>query len=223
MTAAKHALAEGDFALAAQRLIYARDAEPRNPAVLRLLTTAYWQAGQFAAAGRAVRDWIRLEGERPAPYRTAARIYEDMGSLSQAVDAALAETERAPRDGAAWERLGRLRLRTFDRAGARDALDRARAIAPTEQGLLDLALVAHLAGDIGTEVSACEQATELAPDSAAAWSRLAHALARTDRTRECLAACEHALALADDPEVRNLRDQVLGAAPRELESESAAA
>ena len=30
MTAAQHALAEGDFALAARRLIYARDAEPRN-------------------------------------------------------------------------------------------------------------------------------------------------------------------------------------------------
>jgi predicted Zn-dependent protease len=223
MTAAKHALAEGNFALAAQRLVYARDADPRDPAVLRLLTTAYWQAGQFAAAGRAVRDWIRLEGERPAPYRTAARIYEDMGSLSQAVDAALAETARAPRDGAAWERLGRLRLRTFDRAGARDALDRARAIAPTEQGLLDLALVAHLTGDTGTEVSACEQATELAPQSGVAWSRLAHALARTDRTRECLAACEKALALADDPEVRNLRDQVLELGPRELASETAAA
>src|SRR5215204_3840464 len=51
MTAAKHALAEGEFALAAQRLVYARDADPRNPAVLRLLTTAYWQAGNLAAAG----------------------------------------------------------------------------------------------------------------------------------------------------------------------------
>src|ERR1700710_1427308 len=38
MTAAKHALAEGDFALAAQRLVYARDADPGNAAVLRLLT-----------------------------------------------------------------------------------------------------------------------------------------------------------------------------------------
>src|ERR1700726_2623490 len=36
MTAAQHALAEGDPALAAQRLIYARDADPTNPAVLRL-------------------------------------------------------------------------------------------------------------------------------------------------------------------------------------------
>src|SRR5215216_2869160 len=168
MTAAKHALAEGNFALAARRLVYARDAEPRNTGVLRLLTTAYWQAGDYAAAARAVRDWIRQEGERPAPYRTAARIYEDMGSLSQAVDAAERETERAPTDGSAWERLGRLRLRMFDRAAARAAFERARAIAPTEQGLLDLALVAHLEGDLGTEVSACEQAAALAPDSAAA-------------------------------------------------------
>src|SRR4051812_46077466 len=223
MTAAKHALADGDFALAAQRLLYARDAEPRNTAVLRLLTTAYWQAGNYAAAARAVRDWIREEGDRPAPYRTAARIYEDMGSVSQARDAAERETERAPRDAAAWERLGRLRLRGFDRAGACEALERARALGPTEQGLLDLALVANLAGDVGAEVSACEQATQLFGDSAAAWSRYAHALARTDRTAECLAACERALELVDDPEVRDLRAQVLATAPRELSSESAAA
>jgi predicted TPR repeat methyltransferase len=76
--------------------------------------------------------------------------------------------------------------------------------------------VAHLTGDVGTEVSACEQATELAPDSPAAWSRLAHALARTDRLQECLKACERALSLRDDTEVRDLRDQVVAAAPRQL-------
>src|SRR6058998_2975129 len=38
MTAAQHALAEGNFKLAAQRLVYARDAEPSNAAVLRLMT-----------------------------------------------------------------------------------------------------------------------------------------------------------------------------------------
>src|SRR5215468_10008095 len=57
MTAAKHALAEGDFKLAAKRLVYARDAEPTNAAVLRLMTTAFWQAGDYAAAARSVRDW----------------------------------------------------------------------------------------------------------------------------------------------------------------------
>src|ERR687893_517939 len=45
MTAAKHALAEGDFNLAARRLVFARDAEPRNASVLRLMTLAFWQAG----------------------------------------------------------------------------------------------------------------------------------------------------------------------------------
>jgi tetratricopeptide (TPR) repeat protein len=216
MTAAKHALAEGDFKIAARRLVYARDADPRNTAVLRLLTLAFWQAGDYSAAARAARDWMREESDRPAPFRYAARIYEDMGSLSQAVEAAVKEAERAPSDGSAWERLGRLRLRVFDRAGAREALERAREIAPSEQGLLDLALVANLSGDVGAEVTACEQATQLAPESPGAWSRYAHALARTDRVSDCLAACERALALEDDPEVRDLREQVLAQAPREL-------
>ncbi|HEX6023502.1 MAG TPA: hypothetical protein VFZ00_16020 [Solirubrobacter sp.] len=216
MTAAKHALAEGDFKLAARRLVYARDAEPSNTQVLRLMTLAFWQAGDYGAAGRSVRDWIRAERERPAPYRYAARIYEDMGALSQAVDAAERETAAAPNDTGAWERLGRLRLRTFDRSGAREALERARENGPSEQGLLDLALVAHLLGDVGAEVSACDQATQLFPDSALSWARYAHALARTDRVSDCLEACDRTLALADDPEVRDLRDQVARMAPREL-------
>src|SRR3954452_2160495 len=193
MTAAKHALAEGDFKVAAKRLVYARDAEPDNAQVLRLMTTAFWQAGDYSAAARAVRDWIRVERDRPAPHRTAARIYEDMGSLSQATDAAERETAAAPSDATAWERLGRLRLRRFDRQGAYDALVRARSLHPSEEGLLDLALAAHLVGDLGTEVSACHQATLLDPESAAAWARYAHALARTDRPSECLAACDRAL------------------------------
>jgi tetratricopeptide (TPR) repeat protein len=216
MTAAKHALAEGDFKLAARRLVYARDAEPRNTAVLRLMTLAFWQAGDYSAAARAVRDWAREESDRPAPFRYAARIYEDMGSLSQAVDAAEKEVARGPGDASAWECLGRLRMRAFDRRGAREALERARELGPSEQGLLDLALIAHLMGDLGAEVTACEQATVLAPESANAWARYAHALARTDRVSDCLAACDRALELGSDPEVRDLRDQVLATAPREL-------
>jgi tetratricopeptide (TPR) repeat protein len=118
----------------------------------------------------------------------------------------------------AWERLGRLRLRAFDREGAREALEKARALGASEQGLLDLALVAHLSGDVGAEVTACEQATQLHPDSSISWARYAHALARTDRLSDCLAACERALELADDPEVRDLREQVLATAPRELDA-----
>ena len=48
-------------------------------------------------------------------------------------------------------------------------------------------------GDVGAEVTACEQATALAPESPDAWARYAHALARTDRVSDCLSACERAL------------------------------
>src|SRR5688572_2103050 len=101
MTAAKHALADGDFKLAARRLVYARDAEPQNTAVLRLMTLAFWQAGDYSAAARAARDWARADPRRPAPFRYAARIYEDMGSLTQAVEAATQETVRVPGDASA--------------------------------------------------------------------------------------------------------------------------
>jgi len=222
MTAARHALAEGDPRLAAQRLIYARDADPRNPVVLRQLTVAFWQSGNLAAAGRAVRDWARAEPDRPTPHRFAARIYEDMRAYDLARDAAVRETTAAPGDASAWERLGRLRMRLGDRTGAQAALERARAIAPTVEGLLDLALVHQLSGDVGAEVTACEAATLLAPQSPVAWSRYAHALARTDRVSDAIEVCEHALTLVRDPEVLSLLGALRERTPRVLPAESVA-
>src|SRR4051812_33681106 len=223
MTAAQHAMAEGDYKLAAQRLIYARDAEPTNAAVLRLMTLAFFQAGDLPAAGRAVRDWQRIDGDRPTPHRFASRIYEAMGALDLAAQEAARATNRAPGDASAWERLGRLRLRLGDRGGAIEALLRARRAGPTAEGLLDLALAYQLAGDIGAEVTACEQATLLAPDDAQVWARYAHALARTDRVGDCLAACERALALRDDPEVADLVEHMRRRLPRELQAAGEAA
>ncbi|MGA2925746.1 MAG: hypothetical protein ABSG43_07085 [Solirubrobacteraceae bacterium] len=222
MTAAQHALAEGDAALAAQRLIYARDAEPTNPAVLRLLTAAFWQAGNLPAAARAVRDWARVDTDRPTPERFAARIYEDMGALDLAAEAAARATERAPEDASTWERLGRLRLRLGDRRGAIAALEQARVVGPTVEGLLDLALAYHLAGDVGAEVSAAQAATLLDPASQPAWSTYAHALARTDRMSECADACRQALSLGDDLEVADLLSRMQAATPRPLSERSAA-
>ncbi|MGH2844166.1 MAG: tetratricopeptide repeat protein, partial [Solirubrobacteraceae bacterium] len=202
MTAAQHALAQGDPALAAQRLIYARDAEPSNPAVLRLLTVAFWQAGNLAAAGRAVRDWARVETDRPTAERYASRIYEDMGALDLAIESAVRLTERSPLDASGWARLGRLRLRLLELPGAIQALGRARSLEPGVEVMLDLALAHHLAGDLGAEISAAEAATLIDPESAAAWSAYAHALARTRRMQECVAACERALSLQDDADLR---------------------
>jgi tetratricopeptide (TPR) repeat protein len=125
MTAAQRAMAEGEYALAARRLVYARDAEPKNVGVLRLMTLAFWQAGNLDAAARSVRDWARVDREKPAPHRFAARIYEDLGAIDLAEEAAQRAVERGPRDAGAWERLGRLRLALFDREGSLEALRQA--------------------------------------------------------------------------------------------------
>ncbi len=216
MTAAQHAIAEGEYALAAQRLVYARDAEPDNLSVLRLMTLAFWQAGNLPAAGRAVRDWARVDRERPAPHRFASRIYEDQGWYELAEEAAVRAAERGPSDASAWERVGRLRLRLMDPERALEALERAQQIGPSVDGLLDLALARQLTGDLGGELSACEQATWLDPDSPIAWSRYAHALARSDRVTDCIVACERALDLEPDPEVSALLEWARAMQPRVL-------
>ena len=216
MTAAQHALGEGDYALAAQRLIYARDADPTSVPVLRMMTLAFWQADNLPAAARAVRDWARVDGDRPAAHRFAARIYEDMGAIDLAAEAAERAAARAPGDASEWARLGRLRLRLMDRGGAIEALRRAQRLEPTVEALLDLALALSLAGDLGGEVSVCEQAVDLDPESEAAWTRLAHALARTDRISECIEACERAIELGGGPEVRDLLAQMQRELPRVL-------
>ena len=217
MTAARHALAEGEYGLAAQRLIYARDADPQNPAVLRLMTFAFWQDGEIEAAARAVRDWARVERERPAPQRFASRIYEQMRAFDLASEAAERAAELAPQDADAWERVGRLALRTGNPSRAVEVLELARELAPTVEGLLDLALANQLVGDLGGELTACEQATVLEPDSAVAWSRLAHALARSDRLSDAVAAAERALMLEPgEKELTELLQQLLDRQPRVL-------
>jgi hypothetical protein len=133
MIAAQRAMAEGEYELAAKRLVYARDAEPRNIAVLRQMTLAFWQAGNLDAAARSVRDWARVDGRRPAPHRFAARIYEDIGAIDLAEEAAERAALRGPSDAGAWERLGRLRLRLMDREGSLRALERALALSPTDE------------------------------------------------------------------------------------------
>jgi predicted Zn-dependent protease len=142
MLAAQRAMAEGEYELAAQRLIYARDAEPDNVAVLRLMTLAFWQAGKLDEAARAVRDWARVDGAKPAPHRFASRIYEDIGAIDLAEEAAARAVDRGPSDPAAWERLGRLRLRLLEREGTLHALREASRLGggPELRELIEQAL-----------------------------------------------------------------------------------
>jgi curved DNA-binding protein CbpA len=87
LTAARDAVADRDHALAIQRLVYARNADPRHPEILGLLAREYRSAARLREAGRAVRDWIRVEPHNPAAHRLAQAIYADMGAHDLAEDA----------------------------------------------------------------------------------------------------------------------------------------
>ena len=146
------------------------------------MTLAFWQAGDSRPPPRAVRDWARVERDRPGPHRYRRAHLRGHGRARpggrgrRARGRARARATPAPGSASAGCACG------ASTARARSTRSSARArCARAIEGLLDLALVAHLLGDVGAEVSACEQATVLAPESAGAWSRLAHALARTDR------------------------------------------
>ena len=221
MTAAAHALAEGDPELAAKRLVYARNASPDDPVVLRQLAAAFLQAGKYPAAARAGRDWARVEADSPASHRFLSRIYEAMGSWGPALDSATLAARLRPEDPDGWARVGRINLRRLDREAALEALETARGKGCDSEALLDLALARRLCGDRGGEVQACEEATAIDPGSADAWSRYAHALAATDRRSDCLAACERALALGPDAEVAELKAEIEARAPRELADRAA--
>jgi tetratricopeptide (TPR) repeat protein len=90
LVAARDAISNGHNELASKRLVYARNADPRNPEILALLADQYRELGRLREAGRTVRDWIRADPQNPAAYRLAERIYEDMGAHDLAADVAAA-------------------------------------------------------------------------------------------------------------------------------------
>jgi tetratricopeptide (TPR) repeat protein len=218
LLSAEHAMAEGDYTLAAERLIFARDADETDPTIHRLMTVAFWQGGDMEAAARSVRAWARVEPGRPAPHRYAARLYEAMGLHELAAEAAERECATNPRDGAAWARLGALRLRLLQPEAARDALTRARrSPEATVETLLDLSLTNHLLGDDFAALEAARTAQRLDDTDPLVWTAIANGLDRTGNIADCIAACEHAIVIGADPiELGELRARKLHEQPAEL-------
>ena len=117
-----------------------------------------------------------------------------MGAIDLAAEAADRVTARAPDDADAWARVGRLRLRLMQRDAALAALEQ-RARDPARRG--------RAAGPRARPPSRRRRRRRGYGDAswrprsrrtvAAAWARYAHALARTDRISDAIAASERAL------------------------------
>ena len=157
---------------------------PGNPAVLRLMTVAFWQSGNLPAAAprgpglgaRRGRPRRRRTASRRASTRTWAR-------SRQAADSAAARWQSGPRAdavgvGAAGPPApadGR------PRRGALAALERARVARPDGRGTARPR--ARPQPRAATSAARCRPASrrrDSDPGSPTAWSRYAHALARTD-------------------------------------------
>ena len=124
LTAARDAVAARDHGLAIQRLVYARNADPRHPEILRLLAHEYLYAGRLKEAGRAVRDWIRAEPDNPAAHLLARDVYAEMGAYDLAADAernAEAAASRSSRTLRGAASLPRKKPRRRSRRGKRRA------------------------------------------------------------------------------------------------------
>src|SRR5438105_3675809 len=76
--------------------------------------------------GDDVQQWARVR------FSHGVRIYEQIGAIDLAEEAAERAAERGPADAGAWERLGRLRLRLLDREGALEALERASRLSVSD-------------------------------------------------------------------------------------------
>lgn len=224
LLSAEHAMAEGNYTLAAERLIFARDADGSDPTIHRLMTVAFWQGGDMTAAARSVRAWARVEPGRPAPHRYAARLYEAMGLHELAAESAERECATNPRDGTAWARLGALRLRLIQPEAAREALTRARRLPEvTVDVLLDLSLADHMLGERAAALESARAAARIDDTDPLVWTALAHSHDRTGGIAECINACETAIALGGDPvELGELRARKLREQPEELQQAGAA-
>ena len=182
MTAAKHALAEGDFKLAARRLVFARDAEPANTQVLRLMTLAFWQAGDYSAAGRvgARLDPGRARAPGAVPLRGA-----DLRGHGRAVAGRRRGRARdgrgaraTPRPGSGWAGCGC--GCSIARARARRSSARARPGRPS-RGCSTSRWSRTCSATSAPRSRPASRRRSSRPESEVAWARYAHALARTDR------------------------------------------
>ena len=98
------------------------------------MTLAFWQAGDLAAAGRAVRDWARVEKRSPDARAVRGADLRGHGRDRPGRGGRRARRSPSAADADAWERVGRLRLRLMDRDGAIAALEQARRLRAHRRG-----------------------------------------------------------------------------------------
>lgn len=169
-------LSRNEVVLATQEADTAERLRPGDPHVELLAATVAARRGEGVRAERALDRLARApRGMIPAPVSArAAMLRVDLLLDAGRVHEALAVIESLDRDhpavGAIKNRLGLARAAVGDRAGAREAFQRAAEIDPSHEApLVNLARLAREEGDLQGARALLERAIGVAPESPEAW------------------------------------------------------
>jgi tetratricopeptide (TPR) repeat protein len=154
------------------------------------LGSAYYLAGKYDLAARALLGAVRVRPDFPTLYALLGRTFESVPAMQDEIRRTFAAyLQRGPRDAEAYARYGEMLFAAGDSSEAKRNVMRALEIDPRlAEGHLQLGTMLQREGDLAGAAKSLERAVDLAPDQAAAHYRLAtvyHKLGRTlDGQRE---------------------------------------
>ena len=166
-------LRSGDLAAAARALAEARALAPGHPEVLRA-EAALRQRQPPRAPSKAMLERAVTERPRDPALRVAyGRALRDGGQLREALAQFREATEIAPDFAPAWFNLGTLLFIGTEAEPAREAFDRAHALAPNHvPTLLGYAETLKMLGDIEGAATRLRIAVSIAPTAVHGWHSL---------------------------------------------------
>jgi tetratricopeptide (TPR) repeat protein len=194
-------LARGELSLAQQEADTAEGLAPGDAHARLVLATVAARRGDRVRAEQMLEALAR-EGVPPAVAARAMLLRLDLllesGRAHDALVAAEALDREHPQVSAVKNLLGLSRAAVGDRAGAREAFQRAAALDPRDASpLVNLARLSREEGDLAAARTTLERALAVAPDHAEAW--LAYGVVLMDlRAPEARHALVRAGALAPD-------------------------
>ena len=155
------------------------------------------RGGDLEGAGREAEAGLRDAPDDPGLLRLMGYVLQERGRFAEAASCYEKVVAREPRDWEIWNNLGNARRAAGDRAGAIEALDRARMLRPDLPAIqYNLGVGLAEAGRLEEGARAFAEAARLAPDHPGALLELGRALRHLGRHREALPPLTRAAELA---------------------------
>ena len=181
------------------------------------------RGGDLKGASREAQAGLRAAPDDPGLLRLMGYVLQERGRFADAASCYEKVVAREPRDWEIWNNLGNARRAAGDRAGAIEALDRARLLRPDMAAIqYNLGVSLAEAGRLEEGARAFAEAARLAPDNPGALLELGKALRLLGRHDEALPPLARADALAPGtPDIALERGRALSGLARYDEAERA--